>query len=260
MFLFGYALIGATGAAVGATMSALTDRPLMWGAAVGGVSSLVSMGGIVLLESALAGDGSAAGLGETDPARFGPSPKQAARIARASGCKIVKSHKLHDGSWAHRVECRSHAAKVRFLANLAEFDSMTPDVRRAAEQIAAGATSAEQQIDALHEYVQGRVVFTREPTETFSPTMHTIAVGAGDCDDSARALVALLRALGHDAGMGTLPDVQTGAVPRHVAAKVRTPAGWQWLETTLPGAHRGEHPLEAAKRLGVRARGDLGTS
>ena len=191
-----------------------------------------------------------------DPARYGPPPKAARRIARLSGCRVTKSHRLHDRTWAHRVACASHAAKVQLLANLAEYDARTPDVRRAAELAATGAKTPGEQIAALHARVRDGVIFTRENVETFSPTMRTLDLGMGDCDDSARALLALLRSLGFEAGLQTLPAMGSGITPRHVAAQVRHGGSWRWLETTL-AARPGEHPLAAARRLGVAARTDI---
>lgn len=195
-------------------------------------------------------------LGKSDPARYGPPPKVARKIATVSGCRVEKSHQLHDGSWAHRVLCDGHLAKVRFLANLAEYDSATPDVRRAAELIVSGSKTPMQQVEALQKRVQ-QVTFTKEHEETFSPTMWTLETGVGDCDDTARALLALLRSLGFDAGLQTLPVVESGKPPVHVAAVVNLD-GWKWLETTIP-ARLGEHPVAAAQRLGIKMRPDLGT-
>lgn len=186
----------------------------------------------------------------------GPDPRQAQLIAEASGCTIVASVRLVDGTWAHEIRCGSHGAKVRFLANLAEYDAMVPDVRRLAEQVAGGASSRAEQATRLHAYVRDRVLFTPEVRETFSPTLRTIQQGLGDCDDSARALLALLRALGHRAGLQTLPPQGSGKAPTHVAVQADLGSGWQWLETTLD-ARPGEHPVSAARRLKAK-RSDLG--
>ena len=183
--------------------------------------------------------------------QFGPTPDEAQHIARSVGCRVTRTHHLFDGENAYQIECPTHRAKVRLLSALADYDAATPDVRRAAEYIAAGATSAWGQIAALHAYVRDHVVFTREPVETFSPTMHVLEVGAGDCDDSARALVALLRSLGHHADVATLGDP-----PQHAAAAVHYDGEWRWLEATID-ARPGEHPIDAAKRLGVKMRPDL---
>ena len=151
--------------------------------------------------------------------------------------------------------CKSHAAKVKFLVNLAEYDASTPDVRRAAERIVAGAKTSAEQVARLLARVQ-RVTFTKEKEETFSPTMWTLDVGVGDCDDTARALIALLRSLGFEAGAETLPLSSTGKPPIHVAAVVKLGGRWQWLEATI-AARVGESPTAAARRLGIKTRPDL---
>lgn len=192
--------------------------------------------------------------------RYGPDADEAARIAEHAGCRIVESYQLHDGSWAHDIRCESNASKVKFLAELAEYDAHVPDVRRLAELVVqrAGATTPIDQAAALHAFVRDGVTFTKEIRETFSPTMRTIELALGDCDDSARALLALLRTLGHRAGLETIPPWRDADAynPVHVAAQLWTPTGWQWLETTI-AAEPGEHPLEAKQRLGVTGREDI---
>lgn len=179
--------------------------------------------------------------------RYGPDPDEAKKIAKASGCSVARSERLHDGSWAHEVNCRSHAAKVRFLANLAEYDSRLPDIRRLAERVAAGAPNARAQAARLQQFVQKAVTFTKEPRETFSPTWRTLEHGLGDCDDSSRATLALARSLGLTAGLRTIPELGQ-AVPTHVAAVLKDGAEWIWLEASIP-ARFGEHPQHAARRL-----------
>jgi len=181
----------------------------------------------------------------------GPDPRTAAKLARAAGCRVVASHRLHDGTVAHELGCHSHAAKVRFLDLLAEWDSLQPDVRRTAEQICRGSRHQLDQIAALHRMVRDGVLHTDEPRETFTAPMYVLRNGVGDCDDTARLLLALLRSLGLSGRLGTL-----GSPPRHVAAQVQLAGAWWWLETTID-AEPGEHPLDAAKRLGITTRGDL---
>jgi transglutaminase-like putative cysteine protease len=195
-------------------------------------------------------------MGAISAGRYGPPPATVRTLAELSGCRVLAANRLHDGGLAYRVTCSDHRAKVGLLANLAEYDARTPDVRRFAEQIVAGARDTAQQARALHAFVRDRVVFTREPIETFSPTMHTLTIGAGDCDDSARALMALALALGLRARLETLPPLSSGRTPKHVAAQLFVDGAWRWAETTIAG-ELGEHPVAAARRLGVVTRGDI---
>jgi hypothetical protein len=188
--------------------------------------------------------------------RYGPDPKEAAAIAKRSGCKIARSEQLHDGSWAHRIICSSHRHKVRFLANLAEYDSRLPDIRRLAERVTAGAKDTRAQAAALQRFVQQAVTFTPEAVETFSPTWRTLEHGLGDCDDSSRALLAMMRSLGMPAALRTIPELGDTRAPRHVAPVLRHGSDWIWLEPSI-AAHFGEHPQRAARRL-RSARADLG--
>jgi len=99
----------------------------------------------------------------------------------------------------------------------------------------------------LHAFIQARVRFTPEPVETFQSPATTLALGYGDCDDSARALVAIARRRGIPARL--VYFLQDGQ-PAHVAAQLYQ-GGWRWAETTIH-AHFGEHPFAAMRRLGLK--------
>jgi hypothetical protein len=176
-----------------------------------------------------------------------------APVVERSGCRIVQGHALDDGDTAWSVECPTHQAKVLLLANLAELDSRQPSVIHLARGIAAGTDHTPEGIArALLGYVQQTVDFLPETGELFRPAETTLEDGIGDCDCSSRAYVALARAAGLEAGMGTLGDP-----PTHVAPIVKLPSGWAWAETSLRGAELGEPPLDAARRLGVKVRPEL---
>ena len=185
------------------------------------------------------------------------SPEQTRAIVAASGCRVLEGVELYDGAVAFEVDCNTHDNKVQLLEALADADAELPDVRRIAEDVTRGLRTDEARAATLHAYVKDRVAFVKEKRETFSPTLRTLEVGMGDCDDSARALMALLRTLDIPARLQTLPPRGHPDPPLHVAAQVQLGGQWRWLETSID-AQPFEHPLQAAKRLGIHARPELG--
>jgi hypothetical protein len=190
---------------------------------------------------------------DTDPDRdWGPSPNELAQLARRCGCVVELSQTLGDGSTAYELKCPNHPAKVRLLAELAEYDSKHPEVIRLAEKLAALGDGDPWTIaQIVHAFVRDGVRHLPEPREKFQPTMRTLALGIGDCDDTSRAVMALLRAAGLRGGLLTL-----GNPPRHVSAAIQLQGNWRWLDASL-AARPGEHPITAAKRLGLSVRQDL---
>lgn len=75
----------------------------------------------------------------------------------------------------------------------------------------------------------------------------------GDCEDKAALFAVLARAAGLPAEV--IWFSQPSLAKDHVTARVRVDGAWLWAETTIP-ARLGEHPYEAAARLGLR-RADL---
>lgn len=178
-----------------------------------------------------------------------------APVVERSGCRIARGTALPDGDTAWHVECPTHAAKVLLLANLAELDSRQPEIIQLARALAARTDHTPVGIARMLLAVVGEGVdFLPEPRELFRPAQTTLEDGVGDCDCSARAYLALARAAGLQAGLATL-----GNPPTHVAPIVHLgePQGWTWAETSLRGAELGEHPIAAARRLGVRVRPEL---
>lgn len=139
------------------------------------------------------------------------------------------------------------------LERLAKEDAADPAVREIARAAARANAEPAARARALHAFVQRRVKFERENGEVFRSTAVTLDRGAGDCDDSARALVALALAAGLRARLAYLVrDDQ----PVHVYAELHDGAQWQPAETTI-AATFGEAPLAAARRLGIKHRADL---
>jgi transglutaminase-like putative cysteine protease len=183
---------------------------------------------------------------------WGPDPGTLAQIARRSGCVVELAHELHDGTRAYELKCPSHAAKVQLLANLADFDAKDPDIMRLAERLASIADGDPERTAAIvHAFVRDGVRFVSEPREKFQPTGRTLSLGIADCDDSARAVYALAK------GAGLRPSLMTlGDPPRHVSAAIQLGGNWRWADASL-AAYLGEHPIAAAKRLGLKVRGEL---
>lgn len=182
-------------------------------------------------------------------------PNALASACSAAGCRLVRRVPTGTGDppvW--QVECPTRWETVDLLSELAQRDSADPELRALASDIIGEsyAPLPPEHIGAtLLAWVQQHVPFVPEEIETFKGWRETIAHG-GDCDDSARLLVAMLLALGFRARLATF-----GTPPTHVLAQVLIGNEWQWMEATVPGAEFGEHPLSACKRLGLPVRADL---
>lgn len=190
---------------------------------------------------------------------IGPSVDRLRDLARAANCEVYSVSSAGDGCTAVGVRCPTPAAKVCLLATLARDDAQRPAVIRLAQRIAGRADAGDEGIArAIQSYVRRAVRFMPEPRELFQPPERTLELGVGDCDDLARATMALSLAAGQQAGMATLGDPTD---PTHVTAVVMLGGVWRWQETSLD-AELGEHPLHAARRLGMtidpRLLADLG--
>lgn len=80
--------------------------------------------------------------------------------------------------------------------------------------------------------------------------------GAGDCEDLAILLAAILAELRVPWRIDWLE--QPGSAENHVSVEVRTADGWQWADPSVEGAEIGEHPYAAARRMGMVHRAELG--
>lgn len=179
-----------------------------------------------------------------------------AYIASLAQCRVTKTKQFvslvpGEPGLAWEVRCPSHAAKVKLLDLLAWYDAKKHvGLRQVALALGGEAgPKPEKLARAIQKFVQKEVRFTREPNETFQSSYVTLVLGAGDCDDHARVVAALGRALGLKVRLATLG--RNGA-PTHVAAQfgfpVKRPTVWLWAETTLK-ARFGEPPRAAKRRL-----------
>lgn len=155
--------------------------------------------------------------------------------------------------------CSDGWQAARFLVALGLEDASTPHARAQAlalRQEAGG--DAAGFVALLFQWVKTRIRFVREHGEVFARSDYTIAVGAGDCDDHARVVYALLLAGGVPARLAFLSKAGDPG-PRHVAAQAYVDGRWVWMETTID-AELGEHPYRAAQRLGLLGqRADIAT-
>lgn len=180
-----------------------------------------------------------------------------AEAAQQSGCRLARAYTTTvagESTLGAEFQCPDELdgdpwAGPRLLEALAEEDCVDPRIQALAQQITQDAPSP---LRLLHRYVQRRVKFAFEKEETFLSPALTHASGQGDCDDSERLLRALYLALGHHARFVYFCNAKM--VPTHVTVQVQDPDRgyeWTWAEVTVP-AYYTEHPIAAAKRLGLK--------
>lgn len=174
-----------------------------------------------------------------------------ARAAERAGCRVVARGTLRDGgrTWpVVEMECPDNAAAIRFLNEAAPLDASDPEVRDLALRLRRAHPELVAFLRAVQAFVKAGARFLREARETFQHTLYTLRRRAGDCDDHARAVVALAVAGGAKGRVVGVANSQ-GKVA-HVAPVVFDGTRWQWAETTIDASF-GEHPRAAARRLGV---------
>ena len=108
-----------------------------------------------------------------------------------------------------------------------------------------------REIEALFQYVQGRIRYTRDilGVETLQTPLATMDIGAGDCDDMATLLAALLASVGYATRFVAVGFAQPNSYS-HVYLEValpHIPQAWMPLDATMP------HPRGWAPP-GVKAR------
>jgi hypothetical protein len=191
---------------------------------------------------------------------FYSSPEEEAGALRRAAIRVgarLEGVRVNGRRVVGRVVCRDgwHAAEL--LTALAAEDAKTDGACRLAEEIrelAAG--DPDWFAIRIMAFVKGHVAFVRDRGEVFSSPGYSLEVGQGDCEDHARLVYALAVAGGLGARLAFL---HKGGGPTHAVAQVQTsPEGpWLWAETTVD-AGIGEHPIVAARRLGIVAdRGDI---
>lgn len=149
-----------------------------------------------------------------------------------------------------RVDCWTPAARREALQGYADGDARDPRVRALALALVdrLPVLSPALTARALLAAVQRRVRYVGEaPPDLWSSSLTTWATRAGDCDDSARLLVALLLALGVPARIETIERPNGEG---HASVKVQVGGVWSWADPSVPGATFGEDPRSAFARSG----------
>jgi transglutaminase-like putative cysteine protease len=97
-------------------------------------------------------------------------------------------------------------------------------------------------VQALQRWVRDNIKFMRDPDqfELVQTPQKTIEIGAGDCDDKATLLAALLESIGHPAQFVAIG--LDGGTFSHVLVRTKIGNTWVPAETIVPGAEVGWWP------------------
>lgn len=174
-------------------------------------------------------------------------------VGASPGCRLVglrNSDTVGGNIPIGSIVCANGWQAAKLLVELCKQDARDPMLRDLAHQLRQrGGGSDRGFAEMLCEYVQDNIAFVREQGEIFQGPAYTLAARAGDCDDHVRIVYGVARAGGLPARLAFL--AKKGAPgPAHVVAQIGLPEGWTWAETTI-AAYFGEHPIDAAKRVGA---------
>lgn len=137
----------------------------------------------------------------------------------------------------------------------------SPEIRRQAIQIVQGVASRDQQgeIAAVLQWVKTNIAFRGEYAETVQTPLVTLQLRAGDCDDQATLLAALLSSLGYKTRFRTVAaDPSAPWAYSHVFTEVfqRKTGQWISLDSTVPQSFPGWRPPRVFRSQAWRTMGD----
>ena len=168
----------------------------------------------------------------------------------------VRRYPLRDGD-------AGIARTVRTMRGFVEGSegAINPQIRQSALNIVRGIDSANKQgqIAAVLDWVKQNIEFRGEYNELLQTPLVTLQLGAGDCDDHAQLISALLKSLGFKTRFQTVAaDAEDPQQFTHVYAEVQDPASGQWvaLDSTVPKSYPGWRPENVYRSQGWKPMGD----
>ncbi len=147
------------------------------------------------------------------------------------------------------------AKTIRYMNALASGTegARSPRIRQLALAVTARVPNRDSagEISALHGFVQRDIAFRGEPGEMVQSPETTYRLRAGDCDDHATLLAALLQSIGYKTHFVTVAG--DASAPRefsHVYLEAQNRQTGQWipLDTTEPKAQPGWQPKRVSRR------------
>lgn len=109
-----------------------------------------------------------------------------------------------------------------------------PNIRQLAIQLTQGLPNEDfrAEANALFEFVRDRIRYVQDvnEVETVATPQITLELGAGDCDDKATLLAALLESIGHPARFAAIAFAPDNF--EHVLVETRIGDRWIPMETT----------------------------
>lgn len=134
-------------------------------------------------------------------------------------------------------------------------------VRAAAIDAARGSVRNVSEIDRIFQWVKNNIEFRGEAEETLQSPEATLRLGAGDCDDHAMLLNALLGSLGYEWDFKTVGVARDSpGTYTHVYAMVQDKISGKWipLDTTVSRSFAGWEPADITRETMYRAQNRFG--
>lgn len=130
------------------------------------------------------------------------------------------------------------AATLEAMVKLTRASKILPEIRNLAAEITmpVRAKNVLGELRAVQLWVQRNIRYLKDVrgVETLTPPVYTLALGAGDCDDSSMLTAALLESIGYKTrfvAVGRLPGRYS-----HVFPEIRVKNRWIAAEVTQPWA------------------------